>query len=238
MCKECGCENHKQETPKRTRIDKSLNEINDTLAEQISEFLKKNQIFCINIMGSPGSGKTTVIEQISEFLKSDEIAVIQGDLESDIDKKRIEKRHIESYQINTHSGCHLNAHMINQALPNIKLDGKKYLVIENVGNLVCPAGVKIGQHMNVLVSSVTEGEDKPAKYPFIFMDAQMVILSKTDLSGVIEFNEINYINEIKNINPKCRIIRASLKNLKSFKETAAYIKHQRNHFFDVFHDHN
>ena len=118
-----------------------------------------------------------------------DIAVIQGDCESDIDKQRLEKSKIYTHQINTHSGCHLNSSMINSALIDMDLAGKKYLLIENVGNLVCPAGVNIGQHMDLIVSSTTEGSDKPKKYPQIFMDASVVVISKADLAKHVGFSE-------------------------------------------------
>jgi hydrogenase nickel incorporation protein HypB len=188
-------------------------------------------------MGSPGAGKTTVIEGIAKHIPVSDIAVIQGDLESDIDKLRLEKLKITTYQINTHSGCHLNASMINSALMEMNLAGKKYLIVENVGNLVCPADVNLGQHMNILVSSTTEGSDKPKKYPIIFRSSEIIILSKYDLAKHVDFNESNYLNDIKHINANAEIIKTSSKDADSFHEVAHEIKHHRSHEFGEHHHH-
>jgi len=222
MCDECGC-------GESVVMNKSVTEANDIIAHQIWHMLQDNGILCVNIMGAPGSGKTTFIEGIAGYLDSKKLCVIQGDLESDIDKRRLEKRGIATYQINTHSGCHLNAEMINNALLRLNLKDKKYLLIENVGNLVCPAGVKLGQHMDVVVSSVAEGSDKPKKYPHIFLDSKMIIISKSDLAGAVEFDEQSYTNDLKNINGKAKIVKTSSKDEATFKKAAHVLEHERAH---------
>jgi hydrogenase nickel incorporation protein HypB len=256
MCEECGCsqdehennKNHNQNNnlndhEKSIQLDKSVNEVNDKLAHDLWHSLQDKEIFCVNILGSPGSGKTTFIENIADFLGKENIAVIQGDLESDVDKKRLEEKEISCYQINTHSGCHLNAMMINKAVIDLamteKLKGKMFLFIENVGNLVCPAGVKIGQHMDLVVSSTTEGSDKPKKYPIIFLDAKLVVISKYDLKDAVNFVEEKYLEDIKNINSKAKIIKVSNKdnNNEGFKEAAHFIEHEREHLLEIKHEH-
>jgi hydrogenase nickel incorporation protein HypB len=219
-------------------IDKSVTAVNDAVAHQIEHFLEHKGVFCINLLGSPGSGKTSVIEQLAKHIPSSEIAVIQGDLESDVDKIRLERSGIYTYQINTHSGCHLNAMMINGALLEMKLDGIKYLIIENVGNLVCPAGVKIGQVMNLVVSSVTEGSDKPRKYPYIFMDADIILISKSDLSAMVDFDAKQYLGDIKLINSHAKIFDVSTRKPESFSEVAHFISHVREHFLNLEHEHS
>ena len=243
MCEECGCghghePDSKKNIQKSISINRSVTETNDNIAHQISHSLKENSIFCINIMGSPGSGKTTLIEGLSQHLSPSELSVIQGDLESDIDKVRLEKICINTYQINTHSGCHLNSAMIKEAIDNIGLDRKKFLLIENVGNLVCPAGVDIGQHMNILVSSTTEGSDKPKKYPIVFIDSDIIVISKYDLKSAVSFDENQYLKDIHNINSKAKIIKISSKDPASFMEVAKLIKHKRDHFFGKAHHHH
>ena len=235
MCDECGCDHDNNDRPKKIEINRSVNEANNIIADQIKDFLKEKEIFCINLLGSPGSGKTTVIEGISKHIDPKDIAVIQGDLESDIDKIRLEEAGIYTYQINTHSGCHLNAAMINKALMDMDLTKKKYLIIENVGNLICPAGVKIGQHLDMVVSSTTEGSDKPKKYPLIFMDSSLVIISKTDLAGAVDFDEDRYIKDITNINSRIKIIKTSSKDTDSFAEPSHYLDHQRKHLLGHSH---
>jgi hydrogenase nickel incorporation protein HypB len=238
MCEECGCQNKDQAQEKNILINKSVTEVNDIIADQIQNVLKEKNILCINLMGAPGSGKTTVIEGLLHHMTASELAVIQGDLESDIDKKRLEKKHVETYQINTHSGCHLTSTMIHKALFDLDLKGKKYLFIENVGNLVCPAGVKIGQHINVVVSSTTEGSDKPKKYPYIFLDANLVVISKYDLAEIVEFNEEQYVKDIREMNSKITLVKTSVKQDSSFKEIADFLSHERNHLLGSHHTHS
>ena len=172
------------------------------------------------VTGQPGSGKTTIIEGLAPYLK--DMFVIQGDVKSDVDTKRLQDAGIDCYQIETHSGCHLNAHMIHEELNHIDLTHKKYLIVENVGNLVCPAGVFIGQHMNILVNAVTEGNDKPEKYPLIFKDAQAIVLSKYDLKDAVEFNEEEYLQRIQTLTDK-KIYKISKKDTDSYKKLAELI---------------
>jgi hydrogenase nickel incorporation protein HypB len=252
MCQECGCEErgndntHKNQSSEKAQhvpgeeslsVNRAVTDVNDLLARQISSALKQKRILCINMMGSPGSGKTSFIEGISAFIPSEDIAVIQGDLESDIDKKRLERKNIYTYQVNTHSGCHLNAMMINKAVLEMDLKGKKYLVIENVGNLVCPAGVNIGQHMNIVISSTAEGFDKPKKYPYIFMDAKLIIISKSDLSEHVGFDEKTYLEDVRKVNGKVKILKVSSKDSFSFKEASHHIVHTREHLIGEEHSH-
>ncbi len=244
MCEGCGCEKEdlnveegKPEEKKTVHINKSINEANDIIAKEISGLLGSKGILCINILGSPGSGKTTFIENVSRDLGTADVAVIQGDLESDIDKARLEKQGISSAQINTHSGCHLNASMVHKAIFDLDLRNKKYLMIENVGNLVCPAGVMIGQHLNILISSTAEGSDKPRKYPLMFRDADMIAISKTDLSAHVGFDEKNYTHDLMRISPKARIIKTTVKDSSSFGSAAHFLEHEREHLLGKHHHH-
>lgn len=235
MCDECGCE---EELPKRKiELNLPVSEENDRIAEETSTALKREGIICINLLGAPGSGKTTVIEGISKHIPVSEIAVIEGDLESSLDKERLEMSGLASFQINTHSGCHLNAGMVMDAVGRMDLSGKKYLIIENVGNLVCPAGVMIGQHMDIVVSSTTEGSDKPAKYPIIFMDAAVIVISKTDLAVNAGFKEEDYIKGIRKINPHAPIMKTEMRKVESFEKLADFIVHERNHVLGKSHGH-
>jgi hydrogenase nickel incorporation protein HypB len=138
-------------------------------------------------MSSPGSGKTSLLEATIEALGEEfSIAVVEGDLETENDAERIRKQGVEAIQIATGSACHLDAHMIHQALHSLKLDGLDIVFIENVGNLVCPASFDLGQHLNVTLLSVPEGDDKPAKYPVMFRSADLVLISKSDLLPVLD----------------------------------------------------
>lgn len=218
MCEECGCEEH---TKKETiNVEKDLREGNDRIAAENKHMLLHKKVYPVNIMGSPGAGKTTLIENLAQHLDPAEIAVIQGDLESDVDKKKLEKKGILTYQINTHSGCHLNSNMINDAIEDMNLKGKKYLFIENVGNLVCPAGVFLGQDFNLVVSSTAEGADKPKKYPIIFNEANMVVISKADLAELAGFNKTEYMQDLKEINPGMQVVETTKSNLDSYSDIA------------------
>ena len=236
MCEQCGCE-HDELDENLIDLNQSIHEINNELAHQIEHVLQSNKILCINIMGSPGSGKTTLIENLTHQIPAKDIAVIQGDLESNIDKKRLEKKNISCHQINTHSGCHLNALMINKAIINLNLTNKKFLIIENIGNLVCPAGIKIGQHINLVVSSTTEGSDKPKKYPYIFHDANSIVISKIDLKEAVDFNEKQYLIDLKNISPNAKVFKTSSKDHNSFKEIAQQLLHEQKHILNQNHQH-
>ncbi|MGM5482508.1 MAG: hydrogenase nickel incorporation protein HypB [Nanobdellota archaeon] len=220
MCEECGCEENKE----TIKVEKDLRQENDKMAAETKHKLLHKKVYPINLMGSPGSGKTTLIQNLANYLNPEEIAVIQGDLESDIDKKKLEKDKILTYQINTHSGCHLNSAMVRDALENMQLQGKKYLIIENVGNLVCPAGVKLGQDFNIVVSSTAEGADKPKKYPVIFNEANLVVISKMDIAKAVNFKREDYIKDLKQINPDMKIIETTNTNKESYKKIAEIIR--------------
>jgi len=206
MCDTCGCNiTHGNESLirpggklARTQSGKeavsvlhSLLDENDHTAKHNREHFNTHNVLAINLMSSPGAGKTALLEATIKALKADvardiSIAVIEGDLETENDAERIRKQGVEAIQIATGSACHLDAHMIHQALHSLKLDGLDIVFIENVGNLVCPASFDLGQHLNVTLLSVPEGDDKPAKYPVMFRSADLVLISKSDLLPVLD----------------------------------------------------
>ncbi len=200
MCDTCGCSITPEHLIKledeSTKIDQSREAIhvlqsllseNDHQAAHNREHFDRHGVLAINLMSSPGSGKTALLEATIEALKGDySIAVIEGDLETENDAKRIRARGVEAVQITTGNACHLDAHMVHQALHQLKLPDIDLLFIENVGNLVCPASFDLGQHRNVTLLSVPEGDDKPAKYPVMFRAADLVVLSKMDLLPLLD----------------------------------------------------
>jgi hydrogenase nickel incorporation protein HypB len=160
---------------------------NDRVALHNREHFDEHGVLAINLMSSPGAGKTALLEATIMALGNRyRIAVIEGDLETDNDAARIRAHGVPALQITTGTACHLDAHLIHRALHELPLAGLDLLFIENVGNLVCPAGFDLGQHRNVTLLSVTEGDDKPAKYPVMFRACDLVVLSKTDLLDVLD----------------------------------------------------
>ncbi len=160
---------------------------NDHAAAHNRGHFNRHNVLVVNLMSSPGAGKTALLEATIEALDGElRMAVIEGDLETENDASRIRARGVEAVQITTGSACHLDAHMVHDALHHMSLDGLDILFIENVGNLVCPASFDLGQHHNVTLLSVPEGDDKPAKYPVMFRAADLMLLSKADLLPVLD----------------------------------------------------
>jgi hydrogenase nickel incorporation protein HypB len=202
MCQECGCatsggdihvHDHSGKVGTRAPDAHSIEVLhgilheNDHEAAHNREHFARHGVLAVNLMSSPGSGKTALLEATIAALGGKyRIAVIEGDLETENDAARIRSHGIPAIQITTGQTCHLDAHMVHDALHALNLDGVDILFIENVGNLVCPAGFDLGQHANVTLLAVTEGDDKPAKYPVMFRAADLVLLSKSDLLEVLD----------------------------------------------------
>ncbi|MDU6496363.1 MAG: hydrogenase nickel incorporation protein HypB [Veillonella sp.] len=183
---------------------------NDAIAEALQQLFKKKNIFVFNLLGSPGAGKTSLLEATLQDLKKEyRLAVIEGDLFTAKDAKRIHELGVPVIQINTVGGCHLDAQMIQDALGDLNLDDLDMIIIENVGNLVCPAEFEIGESMKVTVLSVTEGEDKPLKYPLIFKESKAILINKIDLLPYVTFKKEQAIQDIRNLNPNGEIFEVS-----------------------------
>ena len=197
MCDTCGCNvtqgnQHLVQRPLQAgetaiSVLQDLLSANDRQAQHNREHLARHGILALNLMSSPGAGKTALLEATIEQLGGRwRIAVIEGDLETENDAERIRAKGVEAIQITTGSACHLDAHLVHDALHRLDLSNIDLLFIENVGNLVCPASFDLGQHANITLLSVTEGDDKPAKYPVMFRASDLVLLSKTDLLPYLE----------------------------------------------------
>lgn len=219
MCKDCGCSkehSHEKAVEKEEKAVEVLSKVlskNDAQAQHNREHFNENKILCLNLMSSPGSGKTTLLEATIKALKDKfKIAVIEGDLETENDAKRVREVGASAYQITTGQGCHLDAFMVHKALHHLNLNDTDLLFIENVGNLVCPASYNLGEHLNVVLLSVTEGDDKPVKYPVMFRKADLVIISKADLASHFDFDTDKAIKECKKLNPKVDVIILDAKN--------------------------
>jgi hydrogenase nickel incorporation protein HypB len=183
---------------------------NDQIAETNRAMLDAAQVFSINIMASPGAGKTSLIEETIEALRGDwSIGVIEGDLASSIDAERVEALGAQAVQINTGGNCHLEAGMIQNALDRLNLQDIDLLIVENVGNLICPSGWKLGTHLNVLIASVPEGDDKPYKYPAIYRGVDVLVLNKIDLLDYVPFNVPYFIRGVELLNEGLQTIKVS-----------------------------
>ena len=207
MCQDCGCGD-----VNLVPIDVQMRILsrNDEVAAHNREHFRKRGILSINLMGSPGSGKTAVLEATARALGGAHLGAVAGDLATDNDARRLEAAGIRSSAITTGQACHLDAEMVHHSLHHFDLNGIEYFFIENVGNLVCPAVYDLGQAVNVVALSVTEGEDKPLKYPTMFAKADMVLLTKVDLLIHLPQIRIAAIEEsLKQVMPDPRIIWVS-----------------------------
>jgi hydrogenase nickel incorporation protein HypB len=193
-------------------IERKILKKNDDVANENRQLLKQNRIFSINLVSSPGSGKTSLLEQtLSNLSKNLKLAVIEGDVQTDRDATRVAKFNIPVVQVITNGGCHLEAILVQDAMQNIDLAELDLLIIENVGNLVCPANYDLGEDKKVVIVSTTEGDDKPLKYPAMFRVSDLLIINKTDLLEHVDFDLDSVRKNALTINPSLEIIETSCK---------------------------
>jgi len=208
MCETCGC----NENIKKINIEKDIFDKNKEIAERNRQIFNYHGLLVLNLVSSPGAGKTTLLEKTIMDLKDRfSIGVIEGDQHTSRDADRIAKTNVPVYQINTLSACHLDAHMIKHILDKLPLNELDILFIENVGNLICPSEFDLGEDFKVVISSITEGEDKALKYPGIFMNSLITIINKIDLLDILDFDLARCISFIRRINPKTEIVTLSAK---------------------------
>ncbi len=196
---------------------------NKKIANEIRDKLTKKGILTINLMSSPGSGKTTLLENLSDYLRPDyKMAVIEGDIETERDAERIRNKGIPAWQITTGGACHLEAKMVGKLFAEIPSD-LDFLFIENVGNLVCPAGYDLGENIRCVLLSSPEGDDKPKKYPKAFMTSDCLLITKVDLVPLLPFDTEFAIKEAKEINPKLKTFVISALKGTGMKELKEYL---------------
>ena len=187
-------------------IKKSVFENNDREADMLREELKRDKTFLLNLMSSPGSGKTTTLKATIARLKDEyKIGVMEADIDSDVDAKAIAETGAQAIQLHTGGMCHLDAGMTRQGLENIDSDAFDFVVLENVGNLVCPAEFDTGASKNAMILSVPEGDDKPLKYPLMFSICDAVLINKIDTKSVFDFDDDAVVERIKRLNPNAEI---------------------------------
>jgi len=252
MCKDCGCSitehHHHHEHDHHSHTHQAAHEtlhhnpqLNDSKTiEVISKILDKNDheaahnrahfdahgVLAINLMSSPGSGKTTLLEQMAERAPF-RFGVIEGDLETNRDADRIRERGIPAYQITTGSACHLDAFMVHKGLHEMPLDDLEVCFVENVGNLVCPASYDVGTHLNIVLVSVPEGGDKIEKYPVMFRQADLVLITKTDLLPYFDYDIEHEKEQARRIKPGVDILEVSSKDPESIDRVIEWIEYKR-----------
>ena len=207
------------------RIEQDILGKNDRLAVANREILTARGIFALNLVSSPGSGKTTLLVRTVEALsRRHPVAVVEGDQQTEFDADRIRATGVPALQINTGKGCHLDAYMVGQAVERMDLADDSLLLIENVGNLVCPAGFDLGEAHKVVILSVTEGEDKPLKYPDMFAAADVMLLNKVDLLPYLSFDADRAVEYARRVNPRLQVMRTSSTSGEGFDAWLAWIE--------------
>ena len=206
-------------------VEEGILSKNDEIAGENRELLRSRGVYSINMVSSPGSGKTTLIEKTAGLINARlKVAVIEGDIETDLDARRIKKLGIPARQITTGRACHLDAHQVHHALPWVfEQDGTRLLIIENVGNMVCPAEYDLGEEMKVAVMSVTEGDDKPLKYPALFTASDALVINKTDLIPYTDFDMERARSNALRINPALRVFETSCVSGAGLPEWCAFL---------------
>lgn len=246
MCKDCGCsitDSHShgehshehQEAHAHLHDNPQLNDAktisvitkildkNDHEAEHNRAHFNEYNVLSINLMSSPGSGKTTLLEHLADVADFN-FGVVEGDLETSRDADRLKAKGIEAHQIQTGSACHLDAFMVHKALHHMDMDTMDVCFIENVGNLVCPASYDVGSHLNIVLVSVPEGEDKIAKYPVMFRQADLILFTKTDLLPYFDYDMEKEKEMARKLKPNVDMLEVSTKDEESLKKVASWIK--------------
>lgn len=229
MCGTCGCSPSDTHQHSRViQVERDLLEANDRVAAQNRTLFRSRGILALNLVSSPGSGKTSLLVATLQALRGRfPLAVVEGDQETDNDALRIRETGVAALQVNTGKGCHLDARMIARSFESLPLPIDGVLFIENVGNLVCPAGFDLGEAHKVVLASVTEGEDKPLKYPNMFAAADLMLVSKVDLLPHLRFDVAALIANARRVNPRIEVLQLSAQTGEGFAQWLAWIETER-----------
>jgi hydrogenase nickel incorporation protein HypB len=225
VCEACGCTVTQTDAEDGgRRVLGHLLDANNRAADHNRDHFNSQHVAVFNLMSSPGAGKTALLEATIDAIKADfRIAVVEGDLETDNDAQRIRARGVPAVQISTGNACHLDARMIHKALHELVLSQLDIVFIENVGNLVCPSSYDLGEDMRLVLTSVTEGEDKPLKYPTIFNSADIAVVTKMDLSAAVEFDWLAAYGNIQAVRPGMRVFKLSAKTGEGLQEFLEFL---------------
>jgi hydrogenase nickel incorporation protein HypB len=205
-------------------VEKDILHHNDMLAQRNRGYFEARNMLCLNLVSSPGSGKTTLLERTIRMISNHTVYVIEGDQQTSLDADRIHATGAPVIQVNTGNGCHLDADMIHKALQELNPTQSSVLLIENVGNLVCPALFDLGERFRVVIISVTEGEDKPLKYPNMFRTAHVCIINKTDLLPYIDFDLKKLKENALKVNPELTFVELSAKTGEGFEAWTGWME--------------
>ncbi len=244
MCTVCGCgaeqheavggHSHHVDSKRLVEIEQDILGKNNQYASRNRAYFAQHNLFTLNLVSSPGSGKTSLLtETIKRIDGKFELAVIEGDQQTSNDAERIRETGVAAVQINTGKGCHLDAHMVGHALEKLQGLNHGVLFIENVGNLVCPAAFDLGEQFKVVILSVTEGEDKPVKYPDMFHAADVMLLNKTDLLPYVDFNVEQCIQYAKQVNPEIKVFQVSAKDGAGMDEWIGWLISERRQYMQT-----
>lgn len=230
MCVTCGCgssqehnhhdheHDHHHHSHDVINLEAEILAENNKYASSNHKFFQDRKSLALNFVSSPGSGKTSLLEETIKAMPNDRIYVVEGDQHTELDAARIRSAGASAYQIQTGKACHLDGHMVSHALEHLDIVDNSFVFIENVGNLICPALFDLGEHAKVVLISITEGEDKPLKYPDMFFGADIVLITKIDLLPHLKFDLSQCIANIQKINPKAKILQLSSSSKDGFAE--------------------
>jgi hydrogenase nickel incorporation protein HypB len=206
-------------------IERKILEKNDEIARRNREMFARQGILALNVVSSPGAGKTSILERTLERLRGRlKTAVVEGDVQTDLDSQRVSRYDVPVVQIVTNGGCHLEAKLVHDALSNMDLAGVRLLIIENVGNLVCPANFDLGESMKVVVASTAEGDDKPLKYPAMFRNASVLLINKIDLLPYVNCRLDVLKSNALRINPRLKVFETSCVTLAGIPEWCEWLE--------------
>lgn len=208
-------------------VEKNIMDANKKLAHKNLHKLEDNGIFCVDFVGAIGSGKTTLIEEIIDNTDY-KIGVLAGDVISKFDAGRIEKHNVPVVGLNTGKECHLDAHLVGHGLADLPLDDLDMVIIENVGNLICPVDFDLGSHLRIVVVSVTEGDDTVEKHPIIFQTSDVVVINKIDLADAVGADADKMVADAQKLNPNVKVIKSNLKESVGLDEIIAVIEEAKN----------
>ena len=212
----------------KVRVVEDALDANNTIARANRDDFDRHGVTVVNLMSAPGAGKTTLLERTLGSLEGVRAAVLEGDVQGSLDADRLASLHLPVVQLNTGNGfggeCHLDANMVRSALPAIPLEDIDLLIVENVGNLVCPAEFRIGEDVRIMVSSVAEGEDKPLKYPLMFRACELVVVNKTDLLPYVDFDMERFLHHLDAVHPGVETIQLSARTGEGVEEFREWLE--------------